>query len=56
MRQFLWKGSKLGQRCGLLMVSWDVVCIPSKTRGLGFLDAQTMNMALLKKWVARLIS
>ena len=38
------------------MVSWDFICRPTNAGGLGILDAQTMNMVLLTKWVAMLMS
>ena len=38
------------------MVSWDMVCRPTKEGGLGILDIHNMSTTLLTKWVARLMS
>ena len=52
MRQFMCKGSRLAQSQRLSMVSWDMVCRPTKSGVLGVLDGQTINVMLLTKWVA----
>ena len=56
MRMFLWKGSKLRGGKGLVTVPWDTVCRPVKLGGLGFLKLQTMNLAVLIKWVSWIMS
>ena len=56
MRRFLWKSCGSGQRPGQALVSWDSVCRPIQTRGLGILDLQKSNTMLREKWVARFMS
>ena len=52
MRRFLWNKSGSERRNGQALVSWEVVCRPTQKGGLGIIDRQKMNMALLTKWVA----
>ena len=56
MRRVLWNGSGSEQHNGQALVSWKVVRKPTQEGGLGILDIQKTNTALLTKWVARLIS
>ena len=56
MRLFLWKGTTLRQGRCLAMVSRDVVCRPIKQGGFGILHVQSMNTALLTKWVTRILA
>ena len=37
-------------------VSWDVVCRPTCQGGLRVLNLLTMNLILLSKWVAKIVS
>ena len=56
--RFLWKGSEPGQSQGLstTYAVLSMICRPTNSRGLVVLDAHSMNMVLLTKWVARLKS
>ena len=56
MRRFMWKGCGSGQCRGHALVSLASVCRLIQTGGLGILDLQKMNTALLAKWVARFMS
>ena len=53
MRRFFWTGSKEGR--GLALVAWDDICKPTCQGGLGVPHLNTMNVALLTKWVKRII-
>ena len=53
MRRFFWKRSKEGR--GLALVAWDDICKPTGQGGLGVPQLKTMNVALLTKWVKRII-
>ena len=53
MRRFFWKGSKEGR--GLALVAWDDTCKPTSQGGLGVPHLKTMNVALLTKWLKRII-
>ena len=53
MRRFFWRGSKEGR--GLALVAWDDICTPTDQGGLGVPHLNTMNVALLTKWVKRII-
>ncbi|KAJ4793535.1 RNA-directed DNA polymerase (reverse transcriptase)-related family protein [Rhynchospora pubera] len=48
-RSFLWQGRS--QKKKLVTVSWNKVCSPKLTGGLGVLDLETFNLALLSKWL-----
>ena len=52
-RRFLWKGNGTckGINC---LVSWDVVCAMRRNGGMGLLDLETQNDALLTKWLWKL--
>ncbi|KAJ3689792.1 hypothetical protein LUZ61_018956 [Rhynchospora tenuis] len=54
-RRFFWKGNDkcLGGHC---LVNWTKCCLPKKCGGLGILDLQTQNQALLMKWLWKLLS
>ena len=56
MRRFMWKGCGSRQCRGQALVSLASVCRLIQTGGLGILDLQKMNTALLAKWVARFMS
>ena len=53
MRRFFWKGSTEGR--GLALVAWDDICTPTDQGGLGVPHLDTMNVALLSKWVIRIM-
>ena len=53
MRRFFWTGSKEGR--GLALVAWDDICKPTDQGGLGVPHLKTMNVALLTKWVKRIV-
>ena len=53
MRRFFWKGWKEGR--GLALVAWDDICKPTGRGGLGVPHLKTMNVALLTKWLKRII-
>ena len=53
MRRFFWKWSTEGR--GLALVAWDDICTPIDQGGLGVPHLDTMNVALLSKWVIRIM-
>ena len=53
MRRFFWTGSKEGR--GMALVAWDDICKPTGQGGLGVHHLKTMNVALLSKWVKRIV-
>ncbi|KAJ3707671.1 hypothetical protein LUZ61_011376 [Rhynchospora tenuis] len=52
-RRFFWKGNSkcLGGHC---LVNWSKCCLPKANGGLGILDLQRQNQALLLKWLWKL--
>ncbi|KAJ1689817.1 hypothetical protein LUZ63_013972 [Rhynchospora breviuscula] len=52
-RRFFWKGKDkcLGGHC---LVNWSKCCLPKENGGLGILDLQRQNQALLMKWLWKL--
>jgi hypothetical protein len=38
------------------LVNWQIVCIPKDQGGLGVLDLEKMNIALLAKWLWKLFN
>ena len=56
IRRFLWNKSGSEQGTGQALVSWEVVCRPTEDGELRIINIQKMNMALLTKWVARIMS
>ena len=54
MRKFFRKGSGSAGG-GMALVQLDMVCRPTSYGSLGVLHLHTMNMALLTKWIARLM-
>lgn len=48
-RTFLWGRTEDSNR-GFSLTNWQVVCIPRKWGGMGVLNLQIMNIALLLRW------
>ncbi|XP_078429384.1 uncharacterized protein LOC144701450 [Wolffia australiana] len=55
MRRFFWKGANAGEGRVIALVSWNDICTPTKQGGLGVPDLNTLNVALLTKWVGRIV-
>ena len=55
MRSFFWRGSQLEESRGAALVAWTTVCRPVSQGGLGIRHLQHTNMALLTKWVCRMM-
>ena len=55
MRGFFWRGPRQEGLRGVALVAWETVCRPVSQGGLGVPHLQQANMALLTKWVARLM-
>ena len=55
MRGFFWRGSRQEGSRGVALVAWETVCRPVSQGGLGVPHFQHVNIALLTKWVARLM-
>ena len=51
MRRFFWKGANPEAGRGMALVSWEDICTPTRQGGLGVPHLDTMNVALLTKWV-----
>ncbi|KAG6636396.1 hypothetical protein CIPAW_11G108300 [Carya illinoinensis] len=50
-REFLWSG--IGDEFKFHLISWDKVCRPISSGGLGLKNLRTFNQALLGKWLWR---
>jgi hypothetical protein len=48
--KFFWQGSS-NHRKKYALVAWKKLCLPKEMGGLGILDLNTMNMAVLLKWL-----
>lgn len=48
-KKFLWSGGCQGRR-KYHLINWTTICLPKDQCGLGVLDLNTMNIALLAKW------
>ena len=55
MRSFLWRGSQPDEARGMALVVWVTVCRPVNQGGRGIRYLQHTNMALLAKWVRRMM-
>ena len=55
MRSFLWRGPQPDEARGTALVAWSTVCRPINQGGLGIRHLQHTNMALLTKWVCRMM-
>ena len=55
MRSFFWRGSRLEESRGATLMAWTTVCRPVSQGGLGIRNLQHTNMALLTKWVRRMM-
>ena len=56
MRGFFWRGSRPEEARGTALVASEAVCRPVSHGGLGIQSLQHTNLALLSKWVCRLLS
>ena len=55
MRSFLWRGSQPDEARGTTVVAWSTVFRPVTQGGLGIRHLLHTNMALLAKWVRRMM-
>ena len=55
MRGFFWLGSWLEESRGAALVAWETVCRPVDQGGLGVQQLLHTNIALLSKWIGRLL-
>ena len=55
MRSFFWRGPQPEETRVAALVSWKTMCRPMSQGGLGIRDLLNTNMALLTKWVCRLM-
>ena len=55
MRSFFWRGSRPEISRGAALVAWTTVCRPISQGGLGIRHLQHTNIALLTKWVRRIM-
>ena len=55
MRAFFWRRSCPEEARGTPLVTWETVCRPVSQGGLGVQSLQHTNLALLTKWVDRLL-
>ena len=55
MRSFLWRGPQPDEARGTALVAWSTVCRHINQGGLGIRHLQHTNMALLTKWVCRMM-
>ncbi|KAJ4771824.1 RNA-directed DNA polymerase (reverse transcriptase)-related family protein [Rhynchospora pubera] len=52
-RRFIW-GSNSQGKARIPLVSWQKLCLPKSVGGMGVLDLQLHNLALLLRWIWRL--
>ena len=55
MQSFFWRGSQPEESRGAALITWTTVCQPISQGGLGIRHLQHTNMALLTKWVRRMM-
>ena len=55
MWSLLWRGSQPNEARGMGLVAWVTVCRPVNQGGLGICHLEHTNMALLAKWVRRMM-
>ena len=55
MRGFFWRGPCPEEARGTALVAWETVCRPVSQGGLGIHSLQHTNLAMLTKWVCRLL-
>ena len=55
MHRFFWRGPQSEETQGAALVAWKTMCRPVSQGGLGIRDLLHTNMALLTKWVCRLM-
>ena len=53
-KKFLWSGEKDKNKYHL--VKWQTVCMPKEQGGLGIIDLDLMNIALLSKWLWKMFN
>jgi hypothetical protein len=52
--RFFWQGNESKRKNRL--VKWDILCQPKDQGGLGILELNTMNIAVLSKWIYKLLT
>ena len=55
MQGFFWREPCTEEARGTALVAWEIVCRPVSQGGLGIHSLQHTNLALLTKWVCRLL-
>jgi len=54
MSRFFWKGANLNRKYHL--ERWEDLCRPKDQGGLGITSTKTMNIALMTKWVWKILT
>jgi hypothetical protein len=47
----LWAGVEMAHTKKYVLISWGVVCLHKEHEGMGVLNLDQINVALLSKWV-----
>ena len=55
MRRFFWQGARTSETRGVALVAWSTITRPKSLGGLGIRHLKHMNLALLTKWVGRIM-
>lgn len=55
MRRFFWRGPCCEDARGAALVAWTTICTPHREGGLGVRSLHEANVALLMKWVQRMM-